>query len=722
MKPSKLIVMLTAMELFGPHTDPRILRGGEVFVSVSRACAVCATFQNGQTFITWPDEATGSAGNNWRYSVYRSTSPIASSNYRSATLIASHVFNNSGQLFGGNPDTGGAEFNQTNRQDPTQPMAVLNYGGTPLAYGTGLQVYTALATQSAYYAVVANPQPSGSDEYIGSVGPVSESVATIQPIKYADSLTRSSCSVPGFKITSPKGLPIVFTAHASNASGGPPPGYPECGDYWEWFMTPAEGYQDGRATTMSVKQDGLNFLTTSLKITPRDTWWSTDGTSGFETFHQGPGMTPNPLVGRANRMYLSTANGYAKMLDFAIAHYGGDINQIHWTGYSMGAWGGANTGMRIVPAIDALWLESPVWRMDHRSVWTQLTGPFAATLPRNASAVQLPDGQQWGGAGGYVDMPTFIAASPGSDLPMISWAISQNDPYGLWPDSLAALSAMKSAKRGFVFAWAEGQHDTDGGYAAVDCDHGSKAYGGCYQKSWFRKNLSYPTFTNNSIDDNPGTGATNAKGMYNGDFSGCINCGFHWSIATNSPTTWAAAIGNSWMTRAASAAPTTTTTGPIAGSGNGTVGLTSATGFYTNDGANPYFLIDSEAIEGTISGTTLTIIARARLGTTAASHLTGATIRQFIANPSGPNGGPVSSMTVDVTPRRLQNFSPAIGATVNCTVTPNGGSPSVISPVVDSNGLFTIVGFPINASGDTSVSCNAASREPIHRRSAAGRR
>ncbi len=59
--------------------------------------SVCASFKDGQTFVTWNDCAADAAdGNNCRYRVYRSTSPINSGNYTSATLIASYVLNNSG--------------------------------------------------------------------------------------------------------------------------------------------------------------------------------------------------------------------------------------------------------------------------------------------------------------------------------------------------------------------------------------------------------------------------------------------------------------------------------------------------------------------------------------------------------------------------------------------------------------------------------------------------
>ena len=105
---------------------------------------------------------------------------------------------------------------------------------------------------------------------------------------------------------------------------------------------------------------------------------------------------------------------------------------------------------------------------------------------------------------------------------------------------------------------------------------------------------------------------------------------------------------------------------------------------------NPYFLIGgTEVVVGTgVSGNTLTYTMRGLLGTTATTHNSGETIQQYVGQATGANGGPYSSMTTDITMRRVQNFRPANGATVTCTITPFGGSPTMQTPTV-ANGLWT---------------------------------
>jgi hypothetical protein len=496
--------------------------------------SVCALFQNGQAFITWADLATGSAGNDWRYSVYRSTSPITGANYAGATLIASSVLNNSGQLLGGNPNiNGGVSYTQAHRQDATQAMAVLSDLGTPLAPYTGLQVYTATGAGNAYYAVVANSQTGRGNTFIGSVGPTAETVATPQPIKYVDSLSRGQNYG---KILTPAGKPLVFKAHASSSAGGAATDN-IWGDYWEWFLTTAEGWQDGRPAVMTVLQDnGGHFpsLGKALEVTHRDTIWNALGTGGIETFHYGIGTTPNPLVGPANRLYLTGANEIQRELDWAIKHYGADPNQIHWTGQSMGAWGGANTAMRMTsPRFASVWLSYPVWRLDLRpptswpgNIWAKVQ-PFIATvaapsktLGTIAANVRLPDGTRWGGDGGYADTPAFIASKPRDDLPVAMWTISKDDPYPGpgFSDSLAALKAFQSTRRGHAFVWNMGGHESTAvGMKVIDCDSAGANGGVCYGKNLFKLNTSYIAFSNSSIDDHPGTGTRNAFGIYDGD-------------------------------------------------------------------------------------------------------------------------------------------------------------------------------------------------------------
>jgi hypothetical protein len=92
-----LLTLALCLAVAGAAARPPFTRGGMAGGGgggASQACDsnptnVCAQFQNGQTFVTWPDVNTGAAGANDRYRIVRSTSPITSGNYGAATVLAS---------------------------------------------------------------------------------------------------------------------------------------------------------------------------------------------------------------------------------------------------------------------------------------------------------------------------------------------------------------------------------------------------------------------------------------------------------------------------------------------------------------------------------------------------------------------------------------------------------------------------------------------------------
>lgn len=746
------LVATLALGVTGAAANPPFTRGGvgvgggsggtlgPAYACDALGSGVCADYSNGQTFIQWPDvQSAGVTDYTKRYRVVRSTAPITAGNFASATVIANYDLPNSGQLMGGNPDVGPRTFNQAHRQstnlttDPMQKIPDAHLGGTKtLAYATGLQVYTALANQDAYYAVASTTTTDTSPAFIGSVGPIAESVATPVPIKFYDSLTRASASG---KIDAPtNNITTTMALHASDIGGGCAGANCDQGDYWESWGTTNEGWQDGTHTVYDVRLDKLTYRQTTLYAQDRDTVWSFDGLAGLETMHQGLGMTPNPLVGPPNRLYPFTYNRINRFLNFVLTHYGADPNQLHCSGGSMGSWGCANTGMRMAsPRFSAVWLSHPQWRMDHfsPSQWAGRTWsgawPFHATVGAGpnymgttattcaggtgAYCVTRSDGTRWGGDGGYVDSFNYVTANPGVDLPVAVWSVSTHDGYVLWPDHITMVASMQSAKRGHAHVFFRGEHDTTSARGLVDCDLNSPYdLNACYRKTDFRLDRPYPAFTGSSIDDDMGTGALLANGMPDGDDSGCINCGFRWSFSNDSLPNLAFTVSNAYMGLTPPAPKTTTTTASMLATGN-TITVTNGAVF-SNLFVNFYMLIgntaaDQEAVKvSSVTGNTVTIANRGMLNTTAKTHNSNVNIRQLVTQPTAPNGGPFSSMTVNITPRRLQVFKRSVGTVLSCTYTPFGESAVSRTPTVDANGLFTLTNVKINSGGSTAIACS----------------
>jgi len=119
----------------------------------------------------------------------------------------------------------------------------------------------------------------------------------------------------------------------------------------------------------------------------------------------------------------------------------------------------------------------------------------------------------------------------------------------------------------------------------------------------FAKNVSYPAFTNFSLDENYGNGDHT-----NGDLTGCVNCGWQWSVTSDQATTWVASFSNSQVKSSATVSLTPRNTQlfkPNPGS---------AFHWFTSNGqkgqvtADQYGLVTVQAVQLATSGrTTLTI-------------------------------------------------------------------------------------------------------------------
>ena len=265
---------------------------------------ISAAFQNGQTFITWSDPYTGAAGANYRYNVYWSTSAIVDpTTLAAATLIEANVFNNSGQR------TSQFPYSQTTRQDNTKLMSITVQGscggppanqvcGTQLAAFTGLAVHTVRVPASSYYAVITHDTTGALTDSAVTPGsnatttPVTESIASIQPLKYYDS-TDTTHVASGWQINpASTNLPLWINLHASGGCAG---AITE-GSLYNFWGDPSMSYQDGTQQTLAVGQSTSAFPyghpASGLSVHPCDTQWLNTGTGQLETNWLGYVDTP----------------------------------------------------------------------------------------------------------------------------------------------------------------------------------------------------------------------------------------------------------------------------------------------------------------------------------------------------------------------------------------------------------------------------------------------
>lgn len=470
-----------------------------------------AVFRNGQTFITWTDPLKSTSGQILRYRVYRSTSPISDTS--KATLIAEAVLNNSGQL-----NTG--SYSQSTRINEFQAMAKVDGSSSALPLWTGLAVYTPTTIQSAHYAVIAydptltmysTPSPIVFGENT-TTSPVKESAGDIIPV-----LQRAnSYSTTGWD--NQAGHPMMLKLHASNSTGGfAYGGASTVGDLYAFWGDTSMSWQDGYQTVFDVYQD-RTITPNQIALYPRDTIWNRTGTGPLETMWFGVSTTV--LGGSSpNKAYNFTENKLNLIIRWVSSKYSINDKKIYASGGSMGAWGSISYAFRHPEIFAAVFPDRPRWRQ--RTI--------ADTTAGSNTTAKESDPMMYDGSESFYyrnDSVAFVmAANTTNDpLPPIAWGIGRNDGYATFNEQTDALAALRDGKRWFCFAWDNGNHSTTSTSATIDQYR---------QASTFSKNVSYPVFTNSSIDDDPAT-----------DLSGCINCGWTWTILTDSAIQWSASVAN----------------------------------------------------------------------------------------------------------------------------------------------------------------------------------
>ena len=305
---------------------------------------------DGQTFVSWADREQGAAGAAYRYRLYRSATPIASDDdLAGAELVASGILDDSGQLFGD-------AFTPPARLDDTQPMAIVETDGDPLAPWSGLWVATAEADACAFYAVLATDVDDQPVESImpgvnATVDPVAERVADRQPLEVWDS-TERGIYVPETEITGTPNLPLRVVLHASDAQGG---GAGDYGDYWLYFG-------DDSMASAPEPRGVLGRGDPQRAAVPHDAQPRHDRAPGAARPGSRHVVRLRRRAGRGAPRLPYTEARLLWMIPWVIDHYAVDPERVYLVGGSMGAWGSMTFGLRHPELFAAVFPNRPRFR------------------------------------------------------------------------------------------------------------------------------------------------------------------------------------------------------------------------------------------------------------------------------------------------------------------------------------------------------------------------
>jgi pimeloyl-ACP methyl ester carboxylesterase len=477
---------------------------------------ISAFHRDGQTFLTW-NEVTGS---DVRYNVYRSTAQITS-------LAGLSPLGDVDQS--STRDRRGSQVEQSGtRWFAIQP-------NTPLPDSRGLFVHTTALADQFYYAVTSydgsgenttltlgsNSLSSGVNELVGIPTPVLQRTITInsQPVEiyvhwvsdFSTTLTPAMANIPS--------LPFHFSL-ARRGSINP---------HSLIFRPHARGGSYYNSVSGSGNpEEWILVLDDEITDTTRNTFWF-----GYhEDLQRGVGgLSPAPDTGLVMDY---TARRMDWTLDWALAHLPLDSNRVYMMGGSMGALGSVFYALRQPERIAAIWGTVPKFDFSflndpnpanvyntggsERRVADRLWGTVATNLQTN-SGVRVYE---------RLNAGTMAKRMAAIDLPPLMMFNGKQDVVVGWAEKIHSYSDYDSAKQLAVFFFDQRGHGGSGGAQAWA--PAQDADGWLYQ---FRRNLSFPAFSECSANDDPGDGH-----MESGDSIGTLNGHLAFNSIVDADSLW----------------------------------------------------------------------------------------------------------------------------------------------------------------------------------------
>jgi len=260
-----------------------------------------------------------------------------------------------------------------------------------------------------------------------------------------------------------------------------------------------------------------------VKIRPIDKWYN-DANQWRESAHCGFKLADG-------KVHLISERRYDAMMSWADANLTQyDHNKRVLCGGSMGAWGTASYGVRRYAMFAALYPDRPRWKHDTGTT-TFAVSEYANTSAGGSGFVSTPIASspllvaEDGGTSyaAYLDMIAYVS-NTANKVRWIGWCLGRNDGYASFQDSIDMVDALRTTKRGFAFAWNNGDHGTG---SIMNQITNSYPYG------TFRRDQGYPLFTEHSLDQDPKV-----------DLVGGINLGLSFRNVVETASGWSCQVTN----------------------------------------------------------------------------------------------------------------------------------------------------------------------------------
>ena len=471
-----------------------------------------AEHRNGQTFLTWKEHELDPS---LRLNVYVHTQPITSANLAQAERVGRFVRVGSARDWTRDPSI-------FEKGDPKgEPVGfVIETGGKPLDPTGGLFVHTVTKKSAGprYYAVTVLDPKSGKETSGVEPGrnsltrPIAQTVGAVEPI------WRGAAKPP---VARP-GMPLLMVLHSRR--GG------RKQDYYDHvvFGDATLGWREGLAHMFKVvvTEDMVQIYPSDRVLLRPDRAFNTFWYGYHSRFYSPAAMREGGTVVNYTERRLLW------IIDWAQRVLKTDPERTYCFGGSMGGCGSVSMALHHPERFAAISAHVPVVSYTpsgpgskRGSLWrvAQLAGPKQGEAMTNdgVTLVERMDG--------------VAAVKRAKRLPFMYLVNGRNDTSIPWYNNPPFYKALQAGPHGVAAFWDEGQHGTCGRNAPADVK--------AWRRDWelllrFRRNESYPVFTNCSTDGNPGNGDPT-----DGDPVAWINRGMDWKDVVDRKDRYAVTIG-----------------------------------------------------------------------------------------------------------------------------------------------------------------------------------
>ena len=192
------------------------------------------------------------------------------------------------------------------------------------------------------------------------------------------------------------------------------------------------------------------------------------------------------------------------------------------TGGSMGGWGTMHFGVRRANKFAALYPDRPRWR--YNETVGNIAVPDLVNAHGSVPVASSPNLSTDDGGASLASLwdATSYVENTANKIPWIGWCVGRLDGYVQFSDHVDAVVAMRAAKRGFAFAWNNGNHSTGSIITEITAS---------YPFGLFELGKGYPLFTDHSGDLDPAV-----------DLVGGINVGLSFRNVVESAGAWSCEV------------------------------------------------------------------------------------------------------------------------------------------------------------------------------------